>query len=335
MIRFFGSHREERSEEYETKKVIESTEPSYEVPVSKWKPIEVRETLPRKILFVDGVRRTEYRVTIFNENSFLGEGIFISLGAGLAEVDFSKGGSPEYRCINPKIVRFFIHNSEENNLPSEWKLKIGNTKVVYKTLKSLDREVSLFANVVLRKLEAEVSIPYLKENAFILMDGTVKFSKFYPNLAYLIKDSTYFYLPKGQEKILLELKRGERTPVFLFEEKTKAFNKKTGKIEERKVKKLGCYVKIDGQTSPGTYDPLTSLVRIELPFYDEPKEVRKTVEKAASVALHFANNNLRDRRSPQNLTAIAYLEKELRRYLGNYKILRREIGRVLSSFRFM
>jgi hypothetical protein len=63
---------------------------------------------------------------------------------------------------------------------------------------------------------------------------------------------------------------------------------------------------------------------LELPFDEkaDPKEVIDTLEKAAAIALKFANHPLRDRRSPQNLTAIAYLEKNLRAYLGNHKLIR-------------
>jgi hypothetical protein len=113
------------------------------------------------------------------------------------------------------------------------------------------------------------------------------------------------------------LRPGERTPAFVFEEPT---DPKTPEGAKQPLKKVAVYARLPGWGA----NPLEDVVRLELPLDEraEPGEVVKTLERAASLALRFANHPLRDRRSPQNLTAIAFLERYLRPYLGKKKLLR-------------
>jgi hypothetical protein len=346
MLRFFPQ-REEKNEDFKPKKVVKSLKPDWEKALKDWKPIEVDlNLLPKKVFFIDGVRRTELRVSILDGNTFLGEGIFVSIGAGFVEIDLSQ----RIRSYRPQLFngvkRYFIHNATKkiNSFPPKWNIKGRGFNTVYQTVFSPDEDISAFANLLMRKLEVETFKGLkLQEDDFLLMDGTVKTTKFVPNVAYLAKDFRYIHLEEEYFEILFNLKKGQRTPAFLFEEITIYFDKSEGKFKERIVPKIGTYIKLadsDGfkrnfypnkeiKTS-FKENPFFGVARIEIPLGEDKHLAIQTLERAAAVALFFANHPLRDRRSPQNLTPIAFLEKHLRRYLGHYSLLRREIQNYLQ-----
>lgn len=361
MVRLLPDPRREGEEDFKPKRFEGVVDVTYEVPKGSWKPLKVNpDSIPRKVLFVDGVRRTELRVTILNpegENTpFAGEGIFISIGAGCALVDLDGSTRPEYRMVGSTVRRYFVHNAmlssekpsppqghfeslngKSLNLPQEVEVDLWGRNLTFKTVESNTPDVSLYANYLMRSAEIDIAREVLsQERTFTVMDGPVKTLKFLPFISHLVKDVNNFHLGGGLENILLELKKGERTPLFVFEETTAYYNRKSGQYGTKKVKKIGAYVRLIDAREAGRFglNPLTGLVRIEFP-YDPTvsvSEVSEAVQKAAAVALHFANHPLRDRRSPQNLTPIAFVEKELRRFLGRYELIRRALLSKLSEF---
>ncbi|HIP98903.1 MAG TPA: hypothetical protein EYH37_06060 [Aquifex aeolicus] len=328
MLRFFPAEREVRNEEYQPKKFVKTLEPFLEVKRENWKPIKVDGNLPPKIVFIDGVRRTEYRVEIFDGNRFAGEGIFISIGAGALLIDRSLD-RVDYKLLYRNVKRYFIHNAKGVKVPPRWETTVGETKLVFETMDSPMENVSEYANGVMKKMELEVLRQVYGSDIFVVSDGPVKTTKFLPNVIYLVKESRYFYL-QGLEEVLFNIKGGERTPLFLFEEEAK--RTKGGKTEGVKVKKVGCYVRLAPvHPQMAVENPLAGIARLEVPHGGDLKLLKEIMEKGASVAVYFANDPLRDRRSPQNLTPIAALEKELRRLLGKYEIIRRRVGTTLLS----
>ena len=322
MLRFFPSPREDRGENQPSKRFLEIKDPFWER--EDWQPLEVGEKIPSRVRFVDGVRRTEYRVNIFDGNRFAGEGIFLSLGAGVVEVDLSKDRA-EYRLLNWRVKRYFVHNAEGVEIPPFWKLETDGGLLEFETVKSPIAEISEYGNLLMKKLEVSTFRETDDGETPVVMDGPVKLKRFLPNVVYLVKDAKYYYL-KGFEKHLFTLKGGMRTPIFLFEEGVKTLTDK-GFVDLR-VPKVGCYVRI-GEALFG--DPLEGLARLEIPQSGDRDLSKKILEIGAAVAVFFANRSLRDARSPQNLTTIAYLEKELRRRLGEYKVIRRMVGNLLFS----
>ncbi|NPB05560.1 MAG: hypothetical protein GXO08_04175 [Aquificae bacterium] len=322
MLRFFPAPDEDRETDFEPKRFLRNLDPHYEVG-GVWKPLEVKTRLPERILFVDGVRRTEFRSTIFSGGRYAGEGIFISVGAGVLEVDLS-GQRPEYRLLRSEVRRFFIYHSEGPlSVPERWAVEVGERVLTFRSVFSPLPDLGKTANYLMKRLELEGARGFFG-SPLLLLDGTVKTSRFYPGVAYLVKEQKNFYL-EGLEEVLFDLKRGQRTPLFLFEEKTTAF--RNGRFVETSVRKLACYVRL----TDGWGDPTAGLARVELPYTEDRETAVKTAEAAAAAALAFANDPLRDRRAPQNLTTVSYLERRLRRLLGEYGLVRRAVLRLLSS----
>jgi hypothetical protein len=308
---------EEQTEETQQPRFSEAADYTYEV--KGWKPIPVRDFEFKKVYFVDGVRYTHAKVGVAEDENFdtIGYGIFISMAAGVCKVEKDRLGRYDYAVLHPRTGRFFVHTLKDALLPSEFRFGVGNGEVVFKTIEAVD--LSVGAALLLRKLEKEVVKKLWSGgfDGFTLMDGTVKTRRFVPDAAHVVKKSNVFYLSGDHRRILGFLRAGERTPAFVFEEPTDPETPEGGK---KILKKVGIYARLPGWGG----DPLSHLVRIELPFDERanPREVVETLEKAAALSMRFANHPLMDRRSPQNLTAVAFLERQLRTYLGKNKLLR-------------
>jgi hypothetical protein len=326
-LRFFPSDREDRSEEFKPKKVSKILDPKLES--EEFIPKKVEETIPPQVVFIDGVRRTEFRVSIFEGNTFVGEGIFISIGSGALLVDFTTP-RVEYKLLHSTVKRFFITNVRKEDIPPFWRFDTDGQEVRFETIYSPLGDISAYANYVMKKLEVETLKRISDKNTFVVMDGPVKLKKFLDNVVYLVKDSHYYYI-EGFEEILFRLRRGERTPAFLFEESVNSITEKG--IRELKISKAGCYVKLlEPYGGLNFENPFWGIARLEVPSDGKKENLVKTLKVASSIACRFANHPLRDSRAPQNLTTIAHLEKELRRRLGKYEIIRRGVGNLLLSY---
>ena len=222
------------------------------------------------------------------------------------------------------MVRLFIHNTQRAF--KEVEIKTDSQNLVFKPLRSPIGEISVFANRVMKKLETRLLKEVNDQKTPIIADGPVKLFNFYPNVAYIVKESRYFYV-SGWEELLFNLKRGERTPLFLYEEPLERITQEG--IKEIKTQKVGSYIKLWEGRFLG--NPLGAIARIEFPYGGSLQQLKEAVSWASAVALHFANDPLRDKRSPQNLTAIAFLERELRRKLGEYSFIRRKLEGAISA----
>ena len=326
MLRFFPSLREDNELEQPTKRFLEIKDPYVET--DKWEPIGVKEGIPDSVRFIDGVRRTELRTSIFDGEHFAGEGIFLSVGAGVLEVDRS-GARPEYRLLHREIKRYFVHNLRgKKDIPPLWRVETDGGPLEFESVVSPVGEISEYGNFLMKKLEVAALRRVDDGRTTTIFDGPVKVGKFFPNVVYSVKESKYFYL-QGFEKLLLSLKGGQRSPIFRFEERIRSITDKG--VVERTVSKIGCYVRIGSPSGGNRVDPLGGLVRLEVPAGGDREETLRLLERGAAIVHFFANSSLRDRRSPQNLTTIAYLERELRRRLGEYRIVRRFVGRLIGE----
>jgi hypothetical protein len=320
MVVFRPSPERFREEEFKPRKLVRIKEL---LEGNSWEPKRVKASPPPSVCFVDGVRRTEYRTAVFSDDGrFAGEGIFLSLGAGALLVNTERG---DFEVFSPLVERFFVHNTKDENIPETFSVEVGRNILNFKSIPSRSDDISAFGNLLMRELEKKVAAKVLKEKkTFLVMDGTVKLKRFFPNAVHLVKDGVGFY-DREEGELLLKLKKGERSPLFLFEEPVTVAKKG---FSERKIKKVGCYVKL----SDGPFtDPFASIVRLEMPLDGDtpPGRMVKTFERGAAAVLRYANDPLRDPRAPKNLTTVAFLEKELRRRLGRYESIRAAVLRTL------
>jgi hypothetical protein len=334
-LKFLPSWKDDREEEFIPKKYMHAFPLGDENEFKKvdWKYLKEI----RNIYFIDGVRRTELRVHIFEKDKFLGEGIFISLSAGYVKINTrEKNPHKKYVFKNFEVKRLFIHNIEEEKaIPKKWSVKLNTGILHYESVKAPFKDISKYANYIMALLERRTMQEILqKENFnysedFIVMDGPVKFPMFKPFLGFIVKNFNFLYTPAFDDNVFMKLKTGEQSSYFIFEEEIEVLKNKTQQIKKIPFRKAGVYIKLFSDRTSSNIKaylktPFDSIARIELPYdKNHEEEIKNTLNKVSAIVMKFSNNSLRDPRAPQNITPIASLEKFLRRYLGDYRLLRR------------
>ncbi|MFN3813035.1 MAG: DNA double-strand break repair nuclease NurA [Aquificaceae bacterium] len=264
------------------------------------------------IVFVDGVRRTEYALYLIDEMGSSYEGAFASLGAGAVLIRLGRINMIEESMFNPIVRRYAVIKGFLDTDPFK---EIGFG------VRFVDGDVSKEINRIMKEeLEVSVARRVLKElkSTLVLCDGT---------LSYRLKDSTCLgyiktikklYMRREDTHILNELKCGQRSPLIRIHHQHK-------QEEKEKVEKYTWYIKLIDGEGMGSFARIEVFERVGL------DTARRLADLTAGILPSFGSMSFQDRRSPQNLLPIKSLENFLRKHLGSYSLVRREIEKFIYA----
>src|SRR5262249_55532709 len=131
------------------------------------------------------------------------------------------------------------------------------------------------------------------------------------NAVGLIKRISELYLPNCLVPVLIRLAAGTRTPLFAI------------RATNRRFDRLAWFLRLP-PVLPGESE-LHGLVRLEVAESLGTTGARLLADLTAVLLPRFAPPRARDPRSPQNLLPIGALEQQLRRALGDQRLVRRWI----------
>ena len=257
------------------------------------------------VIFVDGVRRTEYLFYIRDEETGdSSEGIFVSVAAGAMKV--------EYGRLN-LLRESFLLNHVERLMVFRGRAFTG--ELLGFRPYNVDGELSVEVNRYMKEeLESKVALKAYRANKFTLLvcDGTLSYKlKNTPCLGF-VKSIKRLYMNKLYVNILYSLSVGQRSPIL----KTHYQQRQE---EKEKIDKYTWYIKLSN------HGGLHGLARVEVFPQKDFESVKRLADLSAGILPLFASQSFQDRRSPQNLLPIGKLEKFLRLHLGSYGIIRRQI----------
>ena len=165
-------------------------------------------------------------------------------------------------------------------------------------------DVEVQAAVAARAAMAGHGVP--ADGDLLVIDGPLRGRQHLPRALGYIKSHRTTYLPPELNALVAALAPGQRTPVFLI-----------GTSWDRHT----WYLRL-----PGTADaPWAGIVRIECSADLPAGEVIGLAELSQLCLGRFASAEYKDARAPQNLYPIAGLERELRRRLGDPRLLYRAL----------
>jgi hypothetical protein len=145
----------------------------------------------------------------------------------------------------------------------------------------------------------------------LVVDGPLRGRQHLPRALGFIKTHRTEYLPAPLHRVVGALAPGQRTPVFGL-----------GTSWHRH----SWYLKL-----PGSPAPWAGVVRVECPAELPLAQVVELAERSAPMLCRYASTEYKDARAPQNLYPIGGLERELRRRLGDQKLLYRAIRRASAG----
>lgn len=290
-----------------------------ELPVPDWRPVEPRAApdLPSRVLFVDGVRRIEARAWIDDPPNLLGgaasagsagsasEAVCASYAAGVVccagdrahlQHSVARRGlftvAADAESIRTAAGDYTVHIAERRpQQPLAWAL----SRALQNELAGIELEVA-----------AAVRADTTDADDLLVVDGPLSGRTALPRAIGYIKSHHSAYLPPELHAQVGRLRAGERTPVFRIGDGWPRYS---------------WYLRLPG--APGA--PWAGVVRVEC-SPDLP--VTRVVELAGltqAVLPRFASAEYKDTRAPQNLYPIAGLERELRRRLGDQRLLYRAL----------
>ncbi len=273
-----------------------------EVPPDSWKPIDPSSdvTVPDAVIFVDGVRRIDARIWIAEPDGTSQPGVCATVAAGAVLC------TPNSASIEAVIVKrgLYTASAEAEALTNPGGL---GTQVSYEV-----RDVAgdgaeatyLAVHNHMTEVEHELSAT-LGPQAMVVFDGPLARRDFPHGVGY-VKTQHVHYLDPELRPVIGQLDVGQRTPLFRVGGEWATWS---------------WYMRLPGPRSHN----LSGIVRLELPALGDSSCAVARADEVTATLPRFASEPHKDARAPQNLYPIAGLERQLRRHLGDAKLLERAL----------
>ena len=266
---------------------------------------------PRRIAFVDGVRRIEHRLligdgekTVFGLLGSFGVGAVLVDGA--ARVGHETIGRVAVAGGGLKLGPFVAPVDGHGALAFEPRAEPENTPVA--PVDGLQKAMRHTEAGLAERLSAEVDV--------VVLDGPLTFltPAARGSVVGFVKRLMRNYLDPSAHALLARLEVGERTPLFLIAGREPRYS---------------WYVRI--ARGRAIESALTGVARLEAPAARGLPEARSLADLSAREMPRFASDATRDPRAPQNLYPIGGLEARLKHLLGDAAVVRRAVEAQLHS----
>lgn len=312
----YGSSLEIEDELEESTAVVEV---DVELPADRWRAIDPDPgaIAPEALLFVDGVRRVEARVWIDERSS--GNGQATQASAALC-ASYAAGVvcccGRQAHLVLPDIRRGLFTVAPHAGDIITWAGRYGACHVtgraagiplMVRLSQALQRHLTEVEVTTAIRARAAIGEHGVGEGSDLLViDGPLRGRQHLPRALGYIKSHRSTYLPPELNALVAALSPGQRTPVFAM-----------GTSWDRH----SWYLRLPGPAGA----PWAGVVRIECSADLPVDEVIRLAAVSQKCLGRFASAAYKDARAPQNLYPIAGLERELRRRLGDPRLLYRAL----------
>ena len=289
-----------------------------EHPAIDWRPLDPTPSIirPPAMLFVDGVRRIEARVWIDDVTS-----------DATATTEASAALCASYAagvvcCCDGQAHLLTVNVRRGLFTTAPHAVDVTTTAGVYQasfaaTTAGMPLAATLSAALQRRLAEVEVTTAVAARAALadhgiadgtdlLVVDGPLRGRSHLPRAIGFIKSHRTAYLPAELHAMVGSLTAGQRTPVF-----------RMGTSWDRHA----WYLRLPCR--PGA--PWAGIVRIECSAEISGTEAIALANLSQASLLRYASHEYKDARAPQNLYPIAGLERDLRRRLGDPRLLYRAL----------
>lgn len=303
-----------------------SVDVNVEMPAEQWCPIDPdsRQALPPALLFVDGVRRIEARVWIDDDTpdgspaTEASAALCASYAAGVvcccnqqahvAKVETRRGlftVAPHATDITTWAGEYTANRTAADAAAP---LSVTLSQALQRRLGEVEVQTAIAARAAM----PEHGVP--PDGDLLVVDGPLRGRQHLPRTLGYIKSHRTTYLPPELNALVGSLAPGQRTPVFLM-----------GTSWDRH----SWYLRLPGASGA----PWAGIVRVECSADLPIHEVLRLAGLSQVCLGRFASVAYKDARAPQNLYPIAGLERELRRRLGDPRLLYRALRRTAHTAR--
>ncbi len=272
-------------------------EPGVEVPVAAWAPITPPPlSNPPTMWFVDGVRRIDARIWVTDDGLVLpGSCATVAAGAvvctpGRAEVVGAQVRravfTPPADSVGDIVTDLGVYEHHEVSTGSPEDLYLG----IHELMTDLETTI----------------VPEVDVDDLIVFDGPLR-GRRTARAVGLIKTQHVQYLEDRLQRVVGALDAGQRTPMFL--------------IGSTGFARWSWYVRLPGPRTHGW----AGIIRLESAGEGTVEAATSLADTVTAALPRFASEPHKENRAPQNLYPIKGLENELRRRLGDQRLLQRAL----------
>lgn len=297
----------------------ETTVQALEEPIEDgpWKPRCPQPLiLPAMTAVIDGVMRSDARAMVTRDDTrFLGLFCSHATGAVIVEQRVER-----VRIVEIQVQRLFITGSGQSG-PDNIHVPAGTSSpLTYMSHSSSATTPDNLSEALInqmRQAESNIAEKLSGPDRLILADGNLTYIGGSSSVVGVIKSIYRMYLSNQRTKILERLEASERTPLFRIQ----------GGKKRESYDVFSCYLRL---TQPRPIEHVfTGLVRLEVKASLGPDKATALLDQAAVKVFELASRAPKDPRAPQNLLPVGGLERQLRRRLGDPKLVRRGIEKAL------
>lgn len=265
-----------------------------EVDPRDWRPLLPDVDPVRDVVFVDGVRRVDANVWIDQPDGYPTLGLCATFAAGAVRCN---GGA---EVVEAQVERGLFTGAQG----AEAIETRHGTYQVNPISGSSPEELRLGIQDRMGRLEGRVSAG-VRDAELVVVDGPLSYHRHVPEAVGYVKTQHRHYLPTELRPVLAELPAGRRTPLFLI---------------AHGPAKLSWYLRLTRSSAP-----VAGIVRCEVAADRSIGETARLADRVTATLTRFASHEHKDPRAPQNLYPIGGLERELRRRLGDQRLMFRAL----------
>lgn len=270
-----------------------------EVPAGEWAPRTPPPDAhdPAEVAFVDGVRRVDARVWVESDRGASHQGLCASYAAGVVRCNGAA------TVVDARVERGIFCDAPDLAPVATRHGRFGVRPV---PSPAAGDALSLALQRCMADLERVVS-EAVPDDCLLVVDGPLRERTGLDHAVGYVKTHHVSYLPAAVQEVVPKLAAGQRTPVFL--------------IGDGGFRRWSWYLRLPGDRAHGW----AGVVRCELSPDRTVADVVAIADTCALVLPRYASEPHKDSRAPQNLYPIAGLERELRRRLGDPRLLYRAL----------
>lgn len=273
-----------------------------EIPVDRWQPVtpDAQAHPHSPVMFVDGVQRIDARIWINEENQTATPGVCATVAAGAVLC------GPNTATIEAVLVRRGLYTASPSATDLINPAGLGH-QVNYEVREVVgegDEATYLAVHNHMTEVEQELSAAQ-HGRSMVIFDGPLGRRDGASGVGY-VKTQHVHYLSDELRPVLGQLAPGQRTPLFRIGGRWPTWS---------------WYMRLPGPKGHA----MSGIVRLELPAFGDASDARARADEVTLTLPRFASEAHKDSRAPQNLYPIAGLERQLRRHLGDPKLLERAL----------
>ena len=269
-----------------------------------------------KLFFVDGRRRLEAKVWADIGGGASSPGLLgtFAVGAVQSKADALTPAAILERRIERVLV--LAHSDGEDLVVVAKGHEYGDLRYKFVHLnETQNQDIALEARLqyLMRQAEDEIASTLPLEESLLVLDGPLQVRAPDRAMGY-VKTLHQLYVGSNETKVLQQLQRGQRTPIFLI---------------ASGLKRYSWYLRLEDVAA--YVHPYAGLVRLEVRNDLGLEWAQRVADWSCLVLPKYSAKAFRDPRAPQQLMPIAFLESELGRRMGDMNIIRRRIQAYLRE----